>query len=332
MSQLDMRLYSLDASRGIAAFLVYIFHSNNLENIYISNFWVFVDYFFCLSGFVLADQLKQSSKSWQGFVGFLSDRFIRLTPIASVSVLLMFILNENDNYSINDLVLACLLMQVILRKSYDINLPLWSTSAEVLVNSLTPILIRLFRFTSFTFIGLIFLFFSQNITVLSTFGYNSVVRCLIGFSLGYCTFQLRDTNKILSLLILVTCLTVIPILLSEPIRDQRKLILIDIFFCILILGLRSIEKLFPLGSFMKKLSNFLGVTSYAVYAFQIPFKIIFNSNMFSQFEFFADQWFLVLVAFVRYIFLLAFGYYFTKFFDIPIRRYVMSKAIKMRKN
>lgn len=119
---LAVRFYLLDGSRGIAAFLVYFFHSNYLDNRYINNFWVFVDFFFCLSGFVLANRVRQSSESRPVFAEFLSERFIRLAPLAIESILLMFILNFDHDYAISDLALALLLIQVLVKKANDFNI------------------------------------------------------------------------------------------------------------------------------------------------------------------------------------------------------------------
>ena len=104
------------------------------------------------------------------------------------------------------------------------------------------------------------------------------------------------------------------------------------FFCLFIHGISSLEKSLSVWNFSKVICKFLGMTSYAVYAFQIPFKVLFDASMFSQFEFSTDQWFIVLVASSRYILLLIFSFYLTKYFDIPIRGYLRSKVVKRNKN
>ncbi len=332
MPILVVRLYFLDATRGIAAFLVYIFHSNNLNNKFINNFWVFVDFFFCLSGFVLANRVRQSSKSRHEFIDFLSERFIRLAPVAITSILLMFILNFDHEYAIHDLVLALLLLQVLVKKANDINLPIWSTSAEFLINALTPILIRVFRFWFIAILGCFILLFSCFRTDSSDFGFIGLARCLIGFSLGFFTNRIAMCNKFLGLSHVLTSLAMIIVFLYNPIQHAWKLILIDFFFCLLIYGIASIEKSISIWNFCKVFGNFLGLTSYAVYAFQIPFKVLFDASNFSWFEFNTNQWFLILIASTRYIFLVTFSFYFTKYIDIPIRRCMRSIVMKRRKN
>lgn len=327
-----MRLYFLDATRGIAAFLVYIFHSNNLNNMYINNFWVFVDFFFCLSGFVLANRIRQSSKSRDEFIEFLSERFIRFAPVAITSILLMFVLNFDHEYAIHDLVLALLLLQVLVKKANDINLPIWSTSAEFLINALTPILIRVFRFWFIAILGSFVLLFSYFSTASSDFGSIGLARCLIGFSLGYAINRIAMCNKFLGLLQVLFSLAMIIVILSNPIQHAWKLILIDFFFCMLIYSIASIENSISIWNFCKVFGNFLGLTSYAVYAFQIPFKVLFNASVFSWFEFNTDQWFLILVASTRYILLVTFSFYFTKYIDIPIRRCMRSNVMKRYSN
>lgn len=327
-----MRLYLLDAGRGIAAFLVYIYHSNNLDNSYINNFWVFVDFFFCLSGFVLANQVRHSSVSRSAFVEFLSNRFIRLAPVAITSILLMFVLKFDHDYAISDLAFALLLIQVLVRKANDINLPLWSTSAEILINAITPIIIIILRFSYLFSFAFIFLLSSAFDATSDTFGANALARCMIGFALGCFTNQIVNCNKILGLLGIMISLGMIVVFLHNPIQQRWQLIFIDFFFCLFIYGISSLEKSISIWNFCKVICKFLGITSYAVYAFQIPFKVLLDASMFSQFEFNTDQWFLVLFASTRYILLLIFSFYFTKYFDIPIRRYFNSKIVKMNGN
>jgi peptidoglycan/LPS O-acetylase OafA/YrhL len=332
VSILAVRFYLLDGSRGIAAFLVYIFHSNNLNNTYVNNFWVFVDFFFCLSGFVLANQVRQSSKSKSAFVEFLCNRFIRLAPVATTSILLMFVLNFDHDYAIRDLAFAFLLIQVLVKKANDINLPLWSTSAEIIINALTPILIILFRFSYLFSLPFIFLLFRTFDATSDTFGTNALARCMIGFALGCFTNQIVNCNKILGLLGIMISLGMIVVFLHNPIQQRWQLIFIDFFFCLFIYGISSLEKSISIWNFCKVICKFLGITSYAVYAFQIPFKVLLDASMFSQFEFNMDQWFLVLFASTRYILLLTFSFYFTKYFDIPIRRYLQAKIVKKTGN
>ena len=293
---------------------------------------MFVDFFFCLSGFVLANRVRQSSESRAVFAEFLSERFIRLAPVAITSILLMFVLNFDHDYAISDLALALLLIQVLVKKANDINLPLWSTSAEFLVNALTPILIRFFRFSYLLSLGIVFLLFSTFSITSGDFGSNALARCMIGFSLGYFTNQIRNCNKFLGLLGIMISLGMILVFLHNPIQQPWKLIFIDFFFCLFIHGISSLEKSLSVWNFSKVICKFLGMTSYAVYAFQIPFKVLFDSSMFSQFEFSTDQWFIVLVASSRYILLLIFSFYLTKYFDIPIRGYLRSKVVKRNKN
>lgn len=327
-----MRFYFLDASRGIAAFLVYIYHSNNLDNTCTNNFWVFVDFFFCLSGFVLAPRLKKSSKSLEGYIEFLLERFIRLAPIAITSLLLMFILNSHEDYSISDLVLALALIQVLFKKANEINLPLWSTSAELIVNALTPSLIRFFRFPYLVNFCIVFFVLISFKSESGNFGFNAICRCSIGFMLGYFTNKLVMCNKFFAMVIAITSLGFFAVFLISPIEQPKRLVLIDFIFCLFIYSLSSLENSLSVRNFGKVICNFLGMTSYAVYAFQIPFKVVFDASLFSRYDHSMDQWFLVLVASSRYILLVTFSFYFTKYFDIPIRGYLRSKIGKWGKS
>jgi len=77
------RLHGLDALRGIAALVVLAFHIGliyGLEPIFL-NGWLAVDFFFALSGYVLArtyeGRLHKTIGAWQ----FSKKRFFRFWPV-----------------------------------------------------------------------------------------------------------------------------------------------------------------------------------------------------------------------------------------------------------
>ena len=73
------RFIVLDGIRGIAAFAIFAYHLYLRHKSFSDGFHIFVDFFFVLSGFVLAPQLfmgnRNSSKK------FLMNRILRLYPM-----------------------------------------------------------------------------------------------------------------------------------------------------------------------------------------------------------------------------------------------------------
>jgi hypothetical protein len=88
----------LDSWRGVAALLVAIFHLNILSAIYsldfVRNAYLFVDFFFVLSGFVITHSYGNRLGNLEGVGTFVIRRFGRLWPL-HVVVLLAMVLVES---------------------------------------------------------------------------------------------------------------------------------------------------------------------------------------------------------------------------------------------
>ena len=92
-----MRFRVLDAWRGIAALLVAVFHLNLCSPVYaldlVRNAYLFVDFFFVLSGFVITHAYADRMTTIEGVSTFAVRRFNRLWPLHAI-VLLAFVLVE----------------------------------------------------------------------------------------------------------------------------------------------------------------------------------------------------------------------------------------------
>lgn len=133
------RFVLLDGMRGVAAFSVAIFH------LYFYQFRIFnavpilVDFFFVLSGFVLARSLMDTEFD---FRRFLKSRIMRLYPAIFVAFLIILLTrftflektSTGSQYQLKEYLLAFLLLQVFISSIYPICVPLWSLSAELFVN------------------------------------------------------------------------------------------------------------------------------------------------------------------------------------------------------
>jgi peptidoglycan/LPS O-acetylase OafA/YrhL len=88
----------LDGWRGIAALLVAIFHLNVFGAIYsldfVRNAYLFVDFFFVLSGFVITHSYADRLRTPEDLGAFAIRRFARLWPLHAV-VLLAFVIVES---------------------------------------------------------------------------------------------------------------------------------------------------------------------------------------------------------------------------------------------
>jgi len=92
-----MRLVALDSLRGLCALMVALMHVNSLNHIsqatIVQQSWLFVDFFFVLSGFVIAFTYLDKLESTASLIEFAIRRFGRVWPLHA-AVLLLFVLCE----------------------------------------------------------------------------------------------------------------------------------------------------------------------------------------------------------------------------------------------
>lgn len=155
------RYVLLDGLRGVAAFLVVVFHAARDGSPFykLDPLYLMVDFFFVLSGFVLLPSLP---RHWQGFPraarAFVVKRVLRLWPmlltVLATSTALYYLrmwdthrTGAGFDYDLNRTptlyLSAALLLQIWVSKSMLMVVPLWSLSAEWFANLLyipmTPI-------------------------------------------------------------------------------------------------------------------------------------------------------------------------------------------------
>ena len=92
-----MRLVALDSLRGLCALMVVLLHINSASHISEASFvresWLFVDFFFVLSGFVIAFTYLDKIGSPAALVEFVLRRFGRVWPLHAF-ILLLFVASE----------------------------------------------------------------------------------------------------------------------------------------------------------------------------------------------------------------------------------------------
>jgi len=203
------RIHKLDGLRGLFALFVVLFHFNvnNAPAAFVNNFFVresfiFVDFFFILSGFVITITYNERINSGKSFLQFLKKRFIRLYPMLlfSTGMYWCFIRPFTDKHHIF-LALDTLLLTnstPILGTTIGMNYPSWSISSEMIsyfafgICSLLAIrkkkdhLIIAITIACFGFLA-----YQQNYFQTGSCGF---IRGLVCFNLGYLIHILTTKN------------------------------------------------------------------------------------------------------------------------------------------
>ncbi len=202
---------SLDAWRGIAAILVALHHFPSLSPLYssvfIRNSWLFVDFFFVLSGFVIAANYGDKLSNGFSIVKFMALRFGRLYPLHFV-MLMAFIASEalfyfaqglmpdaSREYFVGKTSIYGIFTSLFLVQSWGFHSGLiwngaaWSISTEILAYFVFAVLAQIFpRYRTTSMVFLIVLSVSlialQTIHILPTDRFIDIARCLMGFGVG----------------------------------------------------------------------------------------------------------------------------------------------------
>ena len=203
------RIHKLDGLRGLFALFVVLFHfnSNNAPAALVNNFFVresyiFVDFFFILSGYVISFTYHDKINSRKTFLQFLLKRFIRLYPLLLFSTCMYwyFVHPHFDKQNIL-LALDTLLLTnstPILGSEIGMNYPSWSISSEMIsyfvfglssliaIQKRKTILIGIVTMACFGFLA-----YQQNYFQTGSFGF---VRGLACFNLGFIVYVLAKKN------------------------------------------------------------------------------------------------------------------------------------------
>jgi peptidoglycan/LPS O-acetylase OafA/YrhL len=202
---------SLDGWRGIAAILVALHHFPSISPLYssvfIKNSWLFVDFFFVLSGFVIA--ANYSDKLGNGFSisKFMALRLGRLYPLHFV-MLIAFIGSEALFYFAQGLMpdsgreyfagktsVAGIFSSLTLTQGWGFHEGLvwngvaWSISTEIFAYFIFAILALLFpRYRNLSMILLVAfsaaIIALQTMHIIPTDRFIDIARCLMGFAMG----------------------------------------------------------------------------------------------------------------------------------------------------
>ena len=290
MFQRKSRILALDLLRGLASFGIVVFHVLGPYYNQLRSLFFLVDFFFVLSGFVLAKAV--SVQSWPQLVHFIQQRAKRIFPMAICALLFAESLRlaplllqrsgSGDDFSSSsneflNFAIALLLLQVFSHSAQLLLFPLWSLSAEWITNVAAVFFAKFigkWQITTFLLIGVILL----SSGLLAEWEDNpsgwvvNLGRCFLCFGTGQLIhktmrFNVRRDNS--SIQPVLAFLAVIAYYLVLNSYGTNALILAPFPFGYLLWVYGKGERGFGAGR-MKSFSILSGQYSYGVYVWHIP--------------------------------------------------------------
>lgn len=352
----------LTPMRGIAALIVVFYHARlHLPNLsfgfIFERSYLWVDFFFILSGFIISYVYRDSFLKTKEYRDFFIARFARIYPL-HFFMLILFILWESSRFFIPtnfepfttpDRTVFAIFTNLFLIQSWGIhdtltwNHPAWSISTEwaaYLVFPIIAIISKSWKENSHLLAVLIILitltlisYFNGSLDITYNYG---LVRCILEFSLGMSIYYFFTQNSKVkffnnNLTILFTLIATF-IFISIPNLARYDFFIIYLF-AILVLSLANYEE----GIFSKIIGNrfikMLGDTSYSIYLthtfvltiiFEISKRIFSSADFALKFNLLDSIVYFTIVTIITIIFSYTTYYYL----EIPARIYLKKLLIK----
>lgn len=346
--QTKKHFYALDGLRGIAAICVVIFHfsefiySSNAQSV-ISHGYLAVDFFFCLSGFVVGYAYDDRMEKI-GIKEFFLARLIRLHPlvvIGSVLGVLLFIFEPSkaiDAYSIGQLSLIFLCSALLIpfpvmdnrfNNNFGLNCPAWSLFWEYIANIAYALALKriskrwLVVVVVVGAIGLLWTGHRAGSIVGGWSGgtfWDGFARIAFSFPMGLLLYRMQwKSSKQSSFLFLSIVLIAA---LCVPYVEKWNwliecMIAIIVFPSLVVLGVNTIQ-----NNITQKLCTFLGNISYPLY--MTHYGLIWYFGYYHEkFKWSSTQSWVITAIGTLVVILLA--YIVQTTLDTPIRRYLSNR-------
>jgi peptidoglycan/LPS O-acetylase OafA/YrhL len=215
------RFEVLDAFRGLFALFVALYHMGSYsiltENELVNSSYLFVDYFFVLSGFVIMHAYSGRITNLLQFKNFVGKRLLRLYPLHLLMLVLFIVLEIGKSWlyyigilnfpsftsnTIEKLVSAILLLNstgIGIVGSIGWNFPSWSISAEFLAYILFALIMLLIMIKQWSYlvlfiipiISLLILYLISDSFSIIYQGDYGFIRGIFGFFVGSCVYVIR---------------------------------------------------------------------------------------------------------------------------------------------
>ena len=288
------KILYIESLRGIAALSVAFYHfginSYLTSNSFIKNSWLMVDFFFLLSGFVIALNFQNKIYNFSDSLKFQARRFFRLYPL-HIAVLLVFLIIEcakyiaesryglvanNPAFTINNFesfLLNVFMIHALYQDYLTWNGASWSISAEFFTYFLFSLIVLLCkRNTVFIVSSSILISFAAFIFLFNTnlSAGNGLVRCFFSFFLGVivwnlCRHTIYQVPNFISYFMVT--LSILAIVFSESEDIIGINILTPFIFSLMLISLQASnhDTNYIINLLNKKNLVYLGTISYGIY-------------------------------------------------------------------
>ena len=268
------------------------FPSNSVltNNYLILNSAVCVDFFFVLSGYILAFKYSKNNLYKKNLIFFIKKRFFRLYPLHLIMLIIFvfieiikFYLVKNYNYKINrefytgiDFIINLLFLNGFISNIFiSFNEPSWSAAIEFYTNIIfiTLIFLRVRIFYLFIIVGILLIYYSN-------FNYSLILtgRCFFSFFLGYYLYIIsKSINWSSNSIILILALIAFYFMAANKLDIKYYIlnpILFSIFFLLLI-KLKNKSVIYKITNY--KIFDFLGKISYSIYMTHLLTNTLFRN-------------------------------------------------------
>lgn len=341
----------LDGLRGIAALAIVIFHFMEMafprQDFHLGHSYLAVDFFFCLSGFVIAYAYDERLPS-MGLKNFFIRRLIRLHPLVILGAalgLVTFIFDPfstaSQNYSLGAIALFFLTAGLLIpypmmeERAFNVsslNAPSWSLFWEYIANIAYALVLRKFSIKMLTLLVIVsgVLLFSTSHQAGNLLGgwsgetfWQGGARLTFSFSLGLLIYRLGWTIKnklgfpILALLLLAT--------LMVPCHESTDRIVDPLICCVAFPLLIMLGAGATTSKWTQSLCKLSGELSYPIYMTHYAVIWVFYGWI-TQEKPTPDE--ILTVTAIGVPVMIAFAYFWLKIFDAPIRRALTRMHLK----
>lgn len=287
---------NIESLRGIAALSVVLYHfdiGSHFNVVFVKNSWLMVDFFFVLSGFVIALSYINRINSFEDLISFQKKRFWRLYPLHLLT-LFLFVLIETSKYfaetkfglvgntpaffsnNLDAFFANLFLIQNWTLNALTYNYPSWSISAEFYTYAVFGVFVLLAKGNLVRFYLLAIMVIVFSYIVLDEIGMDEgrisgPARCLASFFIGtltYKAFSILKTNFSFNNSIPSSLIIIVGILCIIFMGSEKKgvIIFIPFIFSLIILSLVLTNEY----AYINKLLNngtliYLGTISYGIY-------------------------------------------------------------------